>query len=182
MNLASQKLKQNIAEYILYVWQMEDLLRAVYFDTAALDEFIHSYAPDANAFREEKKWFEDLMSKMKREGVEQRGHVSDVHELMFELNYLHNTLINALKDKNYIEVYRKAQPNIAEYLTRTTSKSTNDVEVCLTALYGMLLLRLRKDVVSQDTQEAMQTFSNMLARLSHHYKLLKQGEMNFNLN
>lgn len=182
MSLAVQKLKQNVAEYIIFLWQMEDLVRAVHFDMVAIDDFVRSFTPDEITFAEEKKWFEELVSAMKTEGVEQRGHISEVHELIFELNYLHNTLSNLVKDKTYLELYRKAQPNIKEYLLRTDGKSTNDVEVCLTALYGMLILRLKKEPISDETAEAMQTFSSLLAKLAHHYKLMKQGEVNFSLN
>jgi hypothetical protein len=182
MSLAAQKLKQNVAEYIIFLWQMEDLVRAVQFDTEALEEFVRSYAPDENSFLSEKQWFEQLVLAMKREGVEQRGHIEEVHEIIFELNYLHNTLANLVKDKTYLELYRSAQPNIKEYLSRTDGKTTNDVEVCLTALYGMLILRLKKEPISDETAAAMQSFSNLMAKLAHHYKLMKQGEVNFSLN
>ncbi len=182
MSLAVQKFQQNVAEYILFLWQMEDLVRAVYFETEALDEFIRSYTPDEAAFQAEKDWFTQLVLTMRREGVDQRGHVTEVHELIFELNYLHNTLLNILKEKEYIELYRKAQPNMEEYKSRADGKTTNDVEVCLTALYGMLLLRLKKEGISEATSEAMKTFSDLLGRLSFQYKMMKQGEMNFSLN
>ncbi|MBX7050422.1 MAG: DUF4924 family protein [Flavobacteriales bacterium] len=182
MSLAAQKLKQNVAEYIIFLWQMEDLVRAMHFDTEALDEFVKSFTPDESSFQEERNWFIELANAMKREGVEQRGHIAEVHELIFELNYLHNTLANLVKDKTYLDLYRRAQPNIKEYLLRTDGKSTNDVEVCLTALYGMLILRLKKEPVSDETASAMQTFSNLMAKLAHHYKLMKQGEVNFSLN
>jgi hypothetical protein len=182
MSLAAKKLKENISEYIIFLWQMEDLLRAVHFDADALDEFIHSYAPDAKAFESEKKWFSGLVGNMRKDGVEQRGHVSEIHELIFELNYLHNTLLNIVRDKSYSDAYLQAQPNIKDYLQRTDGKSTNDVEVCLTALYGLMLLRLRKESISSETEGAMRTFSNLLAKLSHHYRLMKQGEFNFSLN
>jgi Cu/Ag efflux protein CusF len=182
MTLASQKIKQNIAEYIIFLWQMEDLVRAVNFDEDAIDSFVHSYVPDDTSFVEEKKWFVDLMQNMKKEGVEIRGHVTEVHELIFELNYLHNTMSNLVKDKTYLELYRKAQPNIKDYIERTDGKQTNDIEICLTALYGMLVLRLKKEVISDETTLAMQTFSNLLARLAFHYRLMKQGEVNFTLN
>lgn len=182
MSLAEQKLKQNISEYIIFLWQMEDLVRAVYFDVEALDEFIRSFTPHEEAYKSEKDWFTNLITQMKREGVETRGHISEVHELIFELNYLHNTMSNLIKDKTYLDLCRKAQPNINEYISRTDGKSTNDVEVCLTALYGMLMLRLKKEPVSEETREAMETFSNLLARLSYHYKMMKQGEVNFSMN
>lgn len=182
MTLAEQKLKQNVAEYILFLWQMEDLVRAVYFDPEALDEFIRSYTPSPEAFDSEKRWFRDLVRKMRSERVENRGHVSDVLELLFELNYLHNTLMNLLKDKTYLELYRHAKPHIDEYLQRSDGKLTNDVETCLTALYGLLVLRLKREPISGETEESMKTFSNLMAHLAHHYKLMKQGEMNFTLN
>lgn len=182
MSLAAKKLKENVSEYIIFLWQMEDLLRAVHFDADALDEFISSYAPNDVAFASEKKWFSGLVGDMKRDGVEQRGHITEIHELIFELNYLHNTLLNIVKDKAYNEAYRVAQPNIKEYISRTDGKSTNDVEVCLTALYGLLVLRLRKEPISEETQAAMQSFSNLLAKLSFHYRQMKQGEFNYSLN
>ena len=182
MTIAKQKLDQNIAEYILFVWQMEDLVRAMYFEAEALEAFIKSYTPSANAFEEEKKWFTDLIRKMRAERVEVRGHISEIHELIFELNYLHNTLLNLLKEKSYIQAYRKAQPHISDYLTHSDGKATNDVETCLTALYGLLLLRLKKESISPETTEAMDSFSQLMGRLAHHYKLMKSGELNFALN
>jgi Domain of unknown function (DUF4924) len=182
MSIAKQKLDQNIAEYILFVWQMEDLVRAMYFETEAVEAFIKSYTPSENAFEEEKKWFTDLIRKMRAERVEIRGHISEIHELLFELSYLHNTLINVLKEKTYIQAYRQAQPYISDYLTHSDGKSTNDVETCLTALYCLLMLRLKKDPISPETTEAMNSFSQLMARLAHHYKLMKSGEMNFALN
>jgi hypothetical protein len=182
MSLAAKKLRENISEYIIFLWQMEDLLRAVNFSTEALDEFIGSYTPDEVAFKSEKKWFVELAGNMRKDGVEQRGHVSEIHELIFELNYLHNTLLNIVRDASYLDTYRHAQPNIKEYLSRTDGKSTNDVEVCLTALYGLMVLRLRKEPISDETEQAMRTFSQLLAKLSHHYRLMKQGEFNFSLN
>jgi hypothetical protein len=45
-----------------------------------------------------------------------------------------------------------------------------------------MLLRLRKEPISSETETAMRTFSNLLAKLSHHYRLMKQGDFNFSLN
>ena len=36
MNIAQQKRRENIAEYILYLWQLEDLLRAMQFSPEAI--------------------------------------------------------------------------------------------------------------------------------------------------
>jgi hypothetical protein len=182
MTLADQKKKENIAEYLLFLWQMEDLVRAMYFDMDALADFIKTYTPNEEAYQEELIWFKDLVRKMRSERVEQRGHVAEVHELIFELTYLHNTMLTVVKDKDYQDAHRQAQPNIKDYLSRSDGKATNDIEVCLTALYGLLVLRLKKEPISGETQQAINTFTNLLARLSHHYRLMKRGEMNFALN
>lgn len=182
MILAAQKKKENIAEYILFIWQMEDLVRAMYFDIDAISEFVRSFTPSEEHFQSELKWFKELIRQMKSERVEHRGHISEVHELIFELNYLHNTLLQITKDKGYLKAYQEADANIKEYLQRSDGKSTNDVEVCLTALYGILVLRLKKEPISDETNTAIATFSNLIALLAHHYKRMKQGEMNFSLN
>ena len=38
MKVAKEKKKNNIAEYVLYMWQLEDLIRAFNFDIAALEK------------------------------------------------------------------------------------------------------------------------------------------------
>lgn len=182
MTLAEQKQNQNIAEYILFMWQMEDLVRAVDFDAEELDTFIRSYTPNVEAFETEKRWFRELVKKMRGEKVEKRGHISEVHELLFELSYLHNTLLNVIKDRTYIELHRKAQPNILEVQKRNGSKSSNEIESCLISLYGLLVLRLKKEPVSAETEEAMETFTKLLSRLSLQYKNMKDGEKNFAWN
>jgi hypothetical protein len=36
MFIATQKKKENIAEYVLYMWQIEDIIRAYKFDIEAI--------------------------------------------------------------------------------------------------------------------------------------------------
>lgn len=38
MIIASQKRKENIAEYLLYMWQIEDIIRAYKLDIDTIDE------------------------------------------------------------------------------------------------------------------------------------------------
>ena len=42
MIIASQKRKENIAEYLLYMWQIEDIIRAYKLDIDTIDEQIVS--------------------------------------------------------------------------------------------------------------------------------------------
>ena len=40
MFVAKQKRHENIAEYLLYMWQVEDILRALHFDPAEIHRYI----------------------------------------------------------------------------------------------------------------------------------------------
>ena len=81
-----------------------------------------------------------------------------------------------LKDKEYMEVYASIQEPLSEYRKRSNVDQMTDVEMCLTALYGLLMLRLQKKNVSEETQEAMQVFSRWIGKLSGHYHAMKRGE------
>ena len=102
MTLAQQKYWSGAAEYLLFMWQMEDLLRAVHFDVDALDGFIATYSQSPEEGEAEKKWFQNMVRDMKTERLEQRGHLSELDEIMTELTYLHQSLLKVSKDPDYL--------------------------------------------------------------------------------
>jgi len=181
MALADRKLKDNIVEYVLFYWQMEDLIRAANFDMGAINAFILSYVPDQAGFEEEARWFDTLLKKMNNEGLTKTGHIEDINEIIRELNYLHHTCLNIYRDARYISLFKTAKPNIDE-LRQKTGKSQTEVETMLNGMYGLLILRLKKTPVSDETKDAMKTMSNLLAYLSVVYAGMKKGEMNAPLN
>jgi len=77
MDIAQAKRRENIAEYILYLWQLEDLLRALQFSPEA----IHSQlvAPRKDLPEERKSvllmWYMDLANLLQQEGKEAKGHL-----------------------------------------------------------------------------------------------------------
>jgi hypothetical protein len=174
MVFAHQKYLSGAAEYLLFMWQMEDLVRAVNFDIDALDGFITTLTQDESQQLEERKWFQDLIRDMKSEKIEKRGHLTALEEILAELTYLHHA--------DYIQMYEAARPNLEEYIRRSKGVSQNEVELCLHALYGLLVLRLRREAISADTESAMNTFSQMLASLSGHFFKMKQGDQKAALN
>lgn len=182
MLLAKQKYKNGAAEYLLFMWQMEDLLRAVHFDAEALDGFISTYAETPEEVQAEKQWFEGMVRDMKVERIEQRGHLSELDEMMTELTYLHQSLLKVSKDPEYLSLYQIAKPNMDEYSSRAKGIGTNEVELCLQALYGLLVLRLRREKISEETQAAMDSFSALMAGLSKEYFKMKQGDQKAALN
>ncbi len=181
-SIAEQKKAQNIAEYVLYVWQMEDLLRAAAFDLDVIGRFVESFVTNPEQQEVELVWFHDLAKSMKRQGLEKRGHILDVREILTEMVFLHQTLIGILEDASYLAVFKEAKPVIAEYVQKAGVALNNDVEACLTALYGLMVLRLRKAEVTPETEEAMELFGKLMGRLAGEYRKMKSGEMKVNLN
>ena len=56
------------------------------------------------------------------------------------------------------------------------------MEHMLIALYGWLILRMQKKDISQETVEAMASFSKTMAYVSLKYKEMKTGEINPGFN
>ena len=182
MVFAHQKYLSGAAEYLLFMWQMEDLVRAVNFDLEALEGFITTLTTDERQREEERQWFGRLILDMKTEKLEKRGHLTALEEILAEMTYLHQTLLKVWKDSDYIQLYEAARPNLEEYMNRSKGVSQNEVELSLHALYGLLVLRLRREAISPETESAMGTFSQMLSSLSAHYLKMKQGDQKAALN
>ena len=74
MLIAQQKRKENIAEYILYMWQIEDLLRACSFDRAKIEtQVVRRFAADEKIENEIALWYNNLALMMENEHVQEPG-------------------------------------------------------------------------------------------------------------
>ncbi|MFP4059206.1 MAG: DUF4924 family protein [Bacteroidota bacterium] len=170
MLIAKEKKEKNIAEYILYMWQVEDLLRSLDFSMEKVEEVIVvQYKEDEMIKEEIREWYKGLIEQMHEEGVEKSGHLSFVKETTRELEELHRQMINDKDEAKYRELVKWAGPNLKELREKSGDPSMSDIEVSFTALYGLLLLRLQNREISPDTDQAVSTIRNMLAYLSGKY-------------
>jgi hypothetical protein len=175
MLIAQEKRKTNIAEYILYMWQVEDLIRAHQFNIDLIEQnLISQYSQPAKIKNEVKDWYANLMLMMYREGIQGEGHLSILTTLVDEITDLHIRLLD--REVDYQEIYQKASGNIAEFRKKSAEPAAGDIETILNALYGLLLLRLKKQSVSRETEMAMASFSKLLAVLSHIFLQVERGE------
>jgi hypothetical protein len=180
MLVAQQKLKENIAEYILYMYQIEDVIRAYQFDLdAILENYVKPQLPDDSFLPSYTKWYSDLIYKMKSQKIEKLGHLHEINEIMIEISYLHTTLINLVKDEKYKALFETALPNIEEFKEKSNLKDKNPIEIAFHALYMKLLLRLQKKEISAESEEAFDTMRILLAYISRAYNQMKNGSMDF---
>ena len=180
MLVAQQKKRENIAEYILYMYQIEDIIRAFEFDLdAILENFVKPQLPDASFMSQHREWYTDLMRQMKAQNIVKSGHLNDTQEILVELSYLHNTLLNMTKDEKYLAVFEAATPFIDELKSKSDLKDKNHIEISFHGMYMKLLLKLQKKEISPETEEAFDAMRVMLAYLSRGYHKMKSGDLDF---
>lgn len=179
--LNAEKSKQeNIAEYIIYMYQIEDLIRACNFDIELIMEsIVRPQLPDDSFAGQYRSWYEGLIRDMKNQGIDKVGHLGDLREILLEISYLHTTLLNVTQDDKYRDVYERATPFIEEFKQRSNLKDKNHIEIAFHALYMKLLLRLQKKEISAETEEAFDAMRVMLAYLGRAYHKMKSGDLDF---
>lgn len=177
--LIAKKLKEeNIAEYLLYMWQIEDIIRANKLNIDIIDkQIISGFEQPQNVKNEIREWYENLIDMMRREDVMEKGHLIINKNVISELTELHNRLLKSPQETEYTEAYYKTLPFIVELRSKTQDKNTPELETCLAALYGFLLMRLQKKDISGETQSALSQISSFLRLLSLKYKEYKVGKL-----
>ena len=180
MLIAQQKRKENVAEYILYMFQIEDMIRAAQFNITTIEQqIITGFDQPYQVKRDMREWYQSLISMMKDHGLEKKGHLPLLISLMDEMNTLHTRLLNKADEISYLELYKKAKPAIEELRVRTNEIENNDIELALNGLYGLLLLRLQKRKINPETEKAFGFISEWLAELTSRFHQLEQGEAEF---
>ncbi len=178
MFIAHQLKQKNIAEYLLYMWQVEDLIRAYQFDLDRIKEkIVNPYPVDDAQKGELLQWYADLIDMMRQEGVMEKGHLQINRNVVVWLTDLHLQLLKRSNFPFYNAAYYKALPFIVELRNKSNHKEEPELETCFDALYGVMLLKLQQKQVSDDTQKAVQVISSFLSMLANYYDKDKKGEL-----
>lgn len=176
---ASQKKKENIAEYLLYMWQIEDLIRANQLDIDKIQaNIIDRYADlDPSKRKEMREWYESLIDMMRREGVAEKGHLQLNKNVISDLEDLHRRLLADPKFAAYSAQFYHTLPLIVDLRSRAGEKKSGEIETAFNALYGILMLKLQRKEISKETLEATAQISKFLALLAHYHKLDYNNEL-----
>ena len=179
MYIAQQLRKNNIAEYLLYMWQVEDLLRAY---ECSLSRVRREYIDRFNYTDEQKEemtdWYGDLIRMMNQEGCRQHGHLQINRVVMQQLVELNAQLLSSTKFPFYTSEYYKVLPYIVELRKRGNAEEP-EIETCFNALYGTMMLRLQKKEISPDTEHAIKEITTFIGMLSDYYKKDKEEGLKF---
>ena len=172
MIIAQNKRKENIAEYLLYMWQVEDIIRAYGLDINKIKaSIIDRYDVDDNTRKAITDWWEGLIMMMQHEGKKETGHLQINKNVLIRLTDLHNELLQSPKYPEYGAEFYKTLPFIVELRAKTPQEQqVGELETCFNALYGTLMLKLQGKEVSKDTQVAIAQISHFIGTLAAYYK------------
>ena len=118
--------RDNIAEYILHLWQMEDVVRAF-----GNDEVL-----------QQNPFLRDLQVMMRQEGVMEKGHTQLAHNALSELEDLHLELLNT--EATYRAAYMQLLPQINILKSKSDNPLQSDLQMMFVFLYSIMLLHLQK--------------------------------------
>lgn len=179
MYIAQKLRKENIAEYLLYMWQVEDLIRV--YDcslTRIRKEYLTRFNYDEEQLEEATDWYGNLINMINQEGKREKGHLQINQIVVKDLMDLHQQLLSSTQFPFYNAEYYKVLPFIVE-IRNKGDKNINEIETCLEALYGVMMLRLKQKEISPGTQNAIKEITTFMGMLADYYKKDKEEGINW---
>ena len=170
MYIADELRKKNIAEYLLYMWQVEDTIRAFGCQLSRIRrEYISQFDYTDEQKDEETDWYGNLIRMMNEEGCREKGHLTINKVTLWNLEELHRKLLDSTNFPFYNAAYYKVLPFIVELRNRCVDMSEDEIETCFNSLYGVMMLRLQKKEISQQTLHAVKEISSFIGMLNDYY-------------
>ncbi|SNS52288.1 protein of unknown function [Belliella buryatensis] len=169
--VAEKKLDLNIPEYIIYMYQMEDLIRAYELNLEDIKQYVVDHYPISIEEKEATTaWFSDLIEQMKVEHITSKGHLKMTQS---QVNLLAQTHWQLLKeDKAYFCIYNQAKPYIIQMIMDAEGVDIgHEIQICLNGIYGLLLAKLKGREIPKIYQEATEAFGTVLSYLNNYLQI-----------
>ena len=179
MDIAKAKRKENIAEYILYLWQLEDLLRALQFSPEA----IYSQLVAPRDVEEEQKhifllWYMDIVNLLRKEGKDESGHLEHTLHLIADMHNLHLQLMHHPIGEHYRKTFARLAPQLPSLRAMVQKEEISDTELAFRALYATMLYRIKGDKKREEAiRDTMELVSPVVAELADMYRKVERGEV-----
>ena len=179
MDIAQAKRKENIAEYILYLWQLEDLLRALQFSPEA----IYSQLVAPREVADEQKhiyllWYMDIVNLLRKEGKEQSGHLEHTSHLIGDVHNLHLQLMQNPVGEHYRKTFARLAPQLPQLRAMISRDDVSDTELAFRALYAAMLYRIKGDKKRAEAiSDTIELVSPVVAELAAMYGKVERGEV-----
>lgn len=179
MDIAQSKRKENIAEYILYLWQLEDLLRALQFSPEA----IYSQLVAPRELPDDRKlvflqWYMEIADLLRKEGKEQSGHLDHTLHLIGDLHNLHLQLLRNPVGEHYRATFARLKPELPKLRAMLRNDEMSDTEIEFRALYAAMLYRIKGDAKRDSAiGDTIELVSPAIGELAAMYGKVERGEI-----
>jgi hypothetical protein len=179
MLIALQKRKENIAEYILYIWQIEDLLRALQFSPEAIYATLVAKIEGADEQQKENifNWYMQIVELLRKEGKEEKGHIEHTLHLIQDLHNLHLQLMKLPAGDHYRITYTRMAAELPRLRTILDNNEISDTELAFRALYAAMLYRI-KGSGERAIEDTFAVISPSIGELAALYGKVERGELN----
>ena len=169
-SVAENKKSQNIPEYLIYMYQMEDLIRSYQGNLEEIRTYVISHYPISPEEKNEvADWFSGLIAQMETEQIMEKGHLIELREYVEKLAEIHWSLLKT--DSVYFETYSKAKLFILDAVIQAKGENLgNEIQICLNGIYGLLLCRLLGKKVEDEQLKAAEVFGEILSMLNFSYQ------------
>jgi len=175
--IAHKLKRENICEYLLYMWQVEDLIRAFDLNIDAINKHIIAPYPVSDDERKSLySWYESLIEMMRLENVQAEGHLQLNKNIIIELDEFHSLFIRSGKDAGYNAKFYHVLPSITQ-LRKQSDAVLSDIELCFNFQYGIMMLRMKKVAITPETLQVQTEISKFMVLLAKNYQLYKSGEL-----
>ena len=199
MFVAKELRKKSISEYLLYMWQVEDIIRAFGCSLPAIEKnYISKFDYTDEQKEEETDWYGNLVRMMNAEGKREQGHLQINQVVMDDLVDLHKRLLDSNRYPFYSAEYYKVLPFIVEIRSKNkraeskikeegsteaplieANENESEIETCFDVLYGIMLLRFQKKPITPETEHAVKEITTFIGMLSDYYQQDKEGKLKF---
>ncbi|GJM28888.1 MAG: DUF4924 domain-containing protein [Cyclobacteriaceae bacterium] len=174
MLIAEQKRKESISEYIIFMYQTEDLIRAYNFNLEEIYKYVIQHFPVEDGMKTRiKAWYRKVANQMKKESIMKSGHLEELNQLAIELSNFNLELLKS--DQTYRKIFDQAKLHINRNSALSNGQLTNPVQICLNGIYGLLILRLNGKPVDDNIKQGAQAFGDVLSYLSFKYQKRNNG-------
>ena len=178
MIVALQKRRENITEYILYLWQVEDLLRALQFSPEAIYATLVAKTEGTDEQQKENifNWYMQIVELLRKEGKAEKGHIEHTLHLIADLHNLHLQLMKLPVGEHYRQTYAPLAAELPRLRTLLDNDDISDTELCFRALYAALLYRI-KGGGEQAIADTLAVISPAIGELAALHGKVERGEL-----
>ena len=179
MDIAQAKRRENIAEYILYLWQPEDLLRALQFSPEAIYSQLIAPRKDLDETRRPVflMWYMDIVNLLREEGKEEKGHLEHTLHLIRDLHDLHLQLLKLPVGAHYRTTFARLEPELPRLRQIIGNPGMSDTELCFRALYATMLYRIKGEGDKSAVADTIEFISPVIGELAAMHGKVERGEI-----